>query len=74
LILVTDKCWTGREVPDAMLCWEEFVELRNLHERAAAAGWGVSMATLEDFRGSDAHLVMEPSPDRWCGPVIVPGM
>jgi transposase len=30
--------WTGEGGPDAMLSWEEFVELRNLYER----GWSVS--------------------------------
>jgi hypothetical protein len=27
----------GEGGPEAMLCWEEFVELRNLHER----GWSM---------------------------------
>jgi transposase len=30
--------WAGEGGPEAMLCWEEFVELRSLHER----GWSVS--------------------------------
>jgi transposase len=37
-MLVADDRWTGRGGPEPMLCWEEFVELRNLHER----GWSVS--------------------------------
>jgi hypothetical protein len=47
-MLVADDRWTGREGgPEPMLCWEEFVELRNLRER----GWSVSAIALLSWPG-----------------------
>jgi hypothetical protein len=58
MILVADDRWTGEGRPEAMLCWEEFLELRNLHER----GWSVSAIArhLGKDRKTVRHYLTNP--------------